>query len=190
MGFNHNLKTQRRCIVKQIISWILVLVGLFSGSELFAQTVSTRRYVISALAFDYFQGTAQYLDTQGLVEGASTSPSLTGIANVAIPGGSVMTNFSVCGGDNASDQEFSANLLRKSTLVTDPTFSAPQVIAHVNSGITFASTATVCPAATIPSTMATVNNGHWTYYVELTIGDTTEVIAAKITYTCTLGGTC
>jgi hypothetical protein len=175
--------------VKHIIG-LMLLVGLFAGSELFAQAVITRRFTVSALAFNYFQGTAQVLDTQGLVEGASTNPSLTGIASVAIPSGSVMTNFGVCGGDDASDQEFSADLLRKSTLTTDPTFGAPQVIAHVHSGIAAASTATVCPAVSIPSTMGAVNNAHWTYYVELTIGDTTEVIAAKVTYTCTSGGTC
>jgi hypothetical protein len=176
--------------VKKIISWVLLLVGLLCASELFAQTVSTRRYTIPALAFDYFQGTSQYLDNVGMVEGASTSPSLTGIGNVALPGHAVATKFSVCGTDNANDQEISANLFRKSTRVTDPPFTAPQLMAQVNSGVTFASAATVCPTATIPGSMATVDNANWTYYVQLTIGDTTTVIAARVTYTCTLGGTC
>ena len=176
--------------MKKIISWVLLLVGLLCASELFAQTVSTRRYTIPALAFDYFQGTAQYLDNVGMVEGASSSPSLTGIGHVALPGLTVAKSFTVCGTDNASDQQFSATLFRKSTLVTDPPFTAPQLMAQVNSGVPFASAATVCPTATIPGTMATVNNANWTYYVELTIGDTTTVIAARVTYTCTLGGTC
>jgi hypothetical protein len=176
--------------VKKIISWVLLLVGLLCASELFAQTVSTRRYTVPALAFDYFQGTAQYLDNVGMVEGASNSPSLTGIGNVALPGLAVVTTFSVCGQDNANDQQFSAKLFRKSTRLTDPPFTAPQLMAQVSSGVTFASSATVCPTATIPASMGTVNNANWTYYVQLTIGNTTTVIAARVTYTCTLGGTC
>jgi len=176
--------------VKKINRWVLLLVGLLCASQLFAQTVSTRRETIPALAFDYFQGTAQYLDNVGMVEGASTSPSLTGIGNVALPDQAVATKFSVCGQDNANDQEFSASLFRKNTVVTTPPFTAPQLMAQVNSGVTSASTATVCPTAAIPSNMGTVNNSAWTYYVELTIGDTITVIAARITYTCTLGGTC
>jgi len=176
--------------MRKILGWTLLLVGLLSGSELFSQTLTTRRYTIPALGFDYFQGTSQYLDNVGLVEGASTSPSLTGIGNVTLPDGAIMTKFTVCGGDNASDQEFSANLLRKSTLVTDATFSAPQVLAAVHSGVPFASSATVCPVVNIARDVASVNNAHWTYYVELTIGDTTEAIAARIVYTCITTETC
>ena len=176
--------------MKKIIRWVVLQVGVLCASQLFAQTVSTRREAIPALAFAYFQGTAQYLDNVGMVEGASTSPSLTGIGNVTLPDQAVATKFSVCGQDNANDQEFSASLFRKNTVVTTPPFTAPQLMAQVNSGVAFTSTATVCPTVAIPSSLGTVNNSAWTYYVELTIGDTTTVMVARITYTCTLGGTC
>ena len=44
------------------------------------------------------------------VEGASTMPVATGVANVALGDGTVVTAFVVCGRDFASDQEFAGAL--------------------------------------------------------------------------------
>lgn len=189
---NQVLKHSGRSARTQFLNWTLVLTCLFCGTELFAQeapAVVSKKQTIEAFAFNYFQGTAQYLDSFGLVEGASTNPSLTGIANVALQGGSVLTSFAVCGQDFASDQEFAGDLMRKSMSTAVDTFSPPELLAHVDSGVSFAQQVTVCPKASIPATMAKIDNNKWTYYVELTIGSTTEVIAAQLAYNCPSGAT-
>jgi hypothetical protein len=187
---NQVLKHAGRGTGTQILNWTLILTCLFCGTELVAQeapAVVSKKQTIEAFAFNYFQGTAQYLDTFGLVEGASSDPSLTGIASVHLQGGSVLTSFAVCGQDFASDQEFAGDLKRKSMSTAVNTFSSPEVLAHVDSGISFFKQATVCPKASIPAAMAGIDNANWTYYVELTIGSTTEVIAAQLTYNCPSG---
>lgn len=184
-------------INKQALSWTLFLTCLFSSSVLFAQQEATaeqqspavvnRLRSIPALSFTYFQGTAQWLDTQGLIEGASSNPSLTGIASVSLPSFSVVTDFNVCGRDFASDQEFAGDLYRKSTDPANSAFLPPDHMAHVNSGISFFSDKMLCLKATVPATLATINNKRWTYYVELTIGSTVEVIDVKVGLNCPTG---
>ena len=176
--------------MKNVIAYTLLSAALLCSSQVFAQTTIFRRETLSALDFTYFQGTQQYLPNFGMVEGASTTPPLTGYASVTIPDGSLVTQFMVCGGDNANDQEFSANLKRRSISTASTLFSAPQLMAHVGSGVTFASGATTCRSASVSSTIGTIDNAHWAYYVELTIGNTVEVIAAKVVYSCTEGGSC
>jgi hypothetical protein len=187
--------------IQKMISWTLCLACLFCGSELFAQqeaatlashpaTVLNKRMTIAALSFNYFQGTAQWLDTQGLIEGAGTNPSLTGIANVSLQGGTVVTDFTMCGRDFAGDQEFVGDLYRKSINPADSAFLPPELMAHVNSGITFFSDNMQCLKTPVNASLAKIDNGKWTYFTELTIGDTTEAISVTLGYNCTPGKNC
>ena len=161
-------------------------IAAFAQQEISAaagqQTLAAQHRTIAALAFNYIAGTPSYLDQFGLVEGASVTPPATGVANVAISDGSVVTAFTVCGRDFASDQEFAGDLKRKTIDPSKSAFSPPEVMAHVHSGISFFKDAMVCLKSSIATGKGKIDNAKWTYFAEITIGDTTEVIAVKIDY--------
>ena len=55
-------------------------------------------------------------------------------------------------------------------------------MAHVHSGIAAFSNAMQCLKSPITATKATIDNANWTYFVEIQVGFSTEVIAVKFDY--------
>jgi hypothetical protein len=142
-------------------------------------TAIVRHTTIEAASFNFIAGTPDY-SNDGLVEGASSMPVATGVANVALGDGAVVTAFTICGRDFASDQEFAGFLKRKTINPANSAFTPPQIMAQVHSGIAGASNNMICLKSPIATGTAVIDNSNFTYYVEIDVGDTVEVIAARI----------
>jgi hypothetical protein len=155
---------------------VLAFVGAIAIPA-FAQSPLT----INAVSFNYIAGTPDYTQGAGLVAGGSGTVLTEGIANVALPQGAVVKGFTVCGRDFASDQQFAGALKRKTINPVNSAFTAPQTMVAVSSGVTFAQDAMKCSHKTAISN-ATIDNTHWTYYVDIHIGFTVEVISVTIDY--------
>ena len=164
--------------MKRIIIWML-FVCLACGADLFAVVV--HHTTTNAASFNFVAGTPDY-SNDGMVAGASFPTPATGIANVALPNASVVKAFTVCGRDFANDQEFAGALKRKTIDPANSAFTSPEVISQVHSGLTSSSDSMQCLNGTIDPTKAKIDNTKWTYFAEITIGNTTELIAVKIDY--------
>ena len=158
---------------------IATLVILFCSCSLLAMA-QANHLTINAVSFNYIAGTPDYTQGSGLVAGGS-STAADGIANAALPQGAVVSSFIVCGRDDASDQNFVGNLWRKTINPANSAFAPPQLMAHVQSSVLNASNSMKC-LKTTRITGATIDNTQWTYFVELQIGFTIEVISATIDY--------
>ncbi|MGA8149526.1 MAG: hypothetical protein WB952_01005 [Terriglobales bacterium] len=135
---------------------------------------------INAVSFNYISGTPDYTQSKGLVAGGGSIPA-DGIANVALPQGAVVAAFRVCGRDDASDQNFVANLWRKTINKANSAFTPPELMATLQTDVASGSDPMQC-LKTTKITAKTIDNTKWTYFIELQIGETIEVISATIDY--------
>jgi hypothetical protein len=158
-----------------------VALGLLIVAGALQATAQANYLTINAMTFNYIAGTPDFTEGLGLVAGDSSSPVADGIANAALPQGAVVAGFTVCGRDDANDQNFVGNLWRKTINPADSAFTAPQLMASVHSQITAGSTNMKC-LKTTNITDATIDNTKWTYFVELQVGFTIEVLSATINY--------
>ena len=142
-------------------------------------TPIVRHTTIDAASFNFIAGMPDY-SIDGLVEGGSTNPVATGVANVALGDGTVVSAFTVCGRDFASDAEFVGTLKRKTIDPANSAFTPPEIMATVHSGITFFKDALICLTSPIAAGKAVIDNSKFTYYVEINVGFSVEVIAATI----------
>jgi hypothetical protein len=142
-------------------------------------TAQNNHLTINAVSFNSIAGTPDYTQGSGLVAGASSNPVADGIANVAVRQGAVVSVFKVCGRNDTSDQNFVGNLWRKTTNPANSAFTPPELMATVQT--TVSSNSMQC-LKTQAITSGKIDNKNWTYFVELQIGYTVEVISATITY--------
>ena len=133
------------------------------------------RLNLPAISFNGFEGFVTA--SQGLVQGPGSST--TGFAPVVLPQGSVVTKIRVCGRDFGSSDVFTGNLKRKGFTVAGNTFTAPDLMATVNSGAAFFQDALVC-FETTTITNATIDNTQFTYYVEIVMVGFVQVIVAQV----------
>jgi len=158
----------------------IVTLGIVLCSCGLLASAQANHLTISAVSFNYIAGTPDYTQGSGLVAGGSSTPT-DGVANVALPQGTVVAAFTVCGRDDANDQIFAGNLWRKTTNTANSAFTPPQLMAHVQTGLPSASNSMKCQKTTHINN-PTIDNTQWTYFVELQIGFTIEVISARIDY--------
>jgi len=144
------------------------------------QAAAQNHVIINATGFSYIAGMPDYTQGKGLVAGGSATP-VDGFANLAVPQGAVITGFRMCARDFASDQNVSADLWRKTVNPINSAFTAPQRMAHVQTSVAGAQDAMQCLKTNI-ITGPTVDDTQWTYFVEVHIGFTTELISVNVNY--------
>lgn len=159
----------------------IVVLGILFCSCCLLASAQANHLTINAVSFNYIAGTPDYTQSAGLVAGGSGTVATDGIANAALPQGAVVSGFTVCGRDDANDQNFVATLWRKTINPANSAFTPPQVMARVQTNVVNASNSMKCQKARTINN-ATIDNTQWTYFVELQIGFTVEVIAATIDY--------
>ena len=142
-------------------------------------TAQNNHLIINAMSFNYIAGTPDFTQGLGLVAGNSSNPVADGIANVAVPQGAVVAVFKVCGRNDTNDQTFVGNLWRKTINPANSAFAPPELMATVQAP---AGNGSMQCLKTSSITDAKIDNKNWTYFVELQIGFTVEVISATITY--------
>jgi len=163
--------------MKQFLS--AIALGLLVLAFGLPATAQNNHLTINAMSFNYIAGTPDYTQGLGLVAGNSTSPVTDGIANVAVPQGAVLAVFKVCGRNDTNDQTFVGNLWRKTTNPVNSAFAPPELMATVQAP---AGNGSMQCLKTSAITNGKIDNKNWTYFVELQVGFTVEVISATITY--------
>jgi len=163
--------------MKRFLSAMTLGVLVLSGG--LQATAATNHLTIDAVSFNYISGTPDYTESVGLVAGGSSGAD--GFANVALPQGAVVSQFKVCGRDDANDANFVGKLWRKNTNPVNSAFTPPQLMATVASSLADGSDAMQC-LKTTAITAATIDDTKWTYFVELQPGSFVEVISVTINY--------
>jgi hypothetical protein len=158
--------------------------GLVTTKSVSGASMVSDKTILPALAFTNLVTTAgtivnKVVKSQGILDN-NGSVTTNAWQSLLLDNGIVITGLKVCGTDNDNPGEITARLYRKSYLATS-SFGAPELIASANSGTTAGSTTAQCFSSTnLNTSLATVTNGTYYYYVEIEMTNFVQIMAVEI----------